>query len=189
MDSNFQQNGKGEDGMLSLDLLENAMDSYDESISYFIQAEEEKETRYYKFSILLLAHATELTLKEILKERGHHLLIYSDIDKIKFNRLGDAHTVNMDQVLNRIKLVGISIPDYVESKIRGIYIERNKIQHFEIELSEGEASKIVSDGIVAIQYLIEEIIGDNLSDYLEEELIDEIREIQSLYDSYIQFAK
>ncbi|MCM3044069.1 hypothetical protein [Bacillus altitudinis] len=175
--------------MLRLDLLENAMDSFDESISYFIRAEDEEESRYYKFSILLLAHTTELMLKEILKEKGHHLLIYTEIDKIKPNRLSDAHTVNLEQSLNRLKLVGISIPDYIDRKIRGIYNERNKIQHFEIDLSKGEASKIVSEGIVAIQYLLEEIIGDNINDYLEEDLIEEIREIQSLYDSYVQLAK
>lgn len=175
--------------MLSLDLLENAMDSFDESISYFVKAEDEKESRYYKFSILLLAHTTELMLKEILKEKGHHLLIYSDIDKIKPNRLDVAHTVNLDQALNRLKLVSINIPEYIEKKIRGIYAERNKIQHFEIELSAGEASKIVSEGIVAIQYLLEEIIGEKLSDYLRDGLIEEIREIESLYDTYIQLAK
>lgn len=175
--------------MMFLDLLENAMDSFEESISYFIKAEEEENSRHYKFSILLLAHATELTLKEILKEKGHPLLIYSDIDKIKLSRLGDAHTVNMSQVLNRLKLVEIKIPDYIEKKIKGIYAERNKIQHFEIELSEGEASKIVSEGIIAIQYLIEELIGKELNDCLKENSMDEVREIQTLYDSYIQFAK
>ncbi|KEP25134.1 hypothetical protein [Bacillus zhangzhouensis] len=175
--------------MLRLDLLENAMDSFDESIAYFIRAEDKGESRYYKFSILLIAHTTELMLKEILKEKGHYLLIYTDIDKINSNRLSYAHTVNLEQSLNRLNLVGISIPEYIVKKIRNLYNERNKIQHFEIKLSEGEASKIVSEGIVAIKYLLEEVVGNNLNDYLEEDLIEEMNKIQSLFNSYIQAAK
>lgn len=175
--------------MLSLNLLENALDSFDESVTYFLKAEEEGNSRYYKFSILLLAHTSELMLKEILREKGHHLLIFTEIDKLKPNKLGDAHTVNLGQALNRLNLVGINIPDYIERKIKELYKERNKIQHFEIDLGAEEASKVVSEGIIAVQYLLEDIIGEKLNDYFNDELIEEIREIQSLYDSYIQHAK
>lgn len=174
--------------LLSLNLLENAMDSFKESISYFIRAEYEEESRYYKFSILLLAHSAELLLKEILKE-SHPLLVYRDIDDIKINKIESAHTVNLEKALNRISLIGIEIPEKIVKKINNLYRERNKIQHYEVKLNAGEASKIVSESIVAIHYLLEEILKQNLEDYLEEETIDEVREIETLYFSYLKHAE
>lgn len=175
--------------MLKLDLLENATDSFEEAIEYFFRAKAEGETRHYKFSILLLAHSTELLLKEILRVKGHPLLIYSDLDKVNIERLSGAHTVNLESSLKRLKLIEVTLTPYVEEVIKKTYTLRNKIQHFEVELSEEESSKIASEVIIVTKYLIEDILNLQLNDYLKkEEIIEELGEIQSIHESYITLA-
>ncbi|WP_214821013.1 MULTISPECIES: hypothetical protein [unclassified Exiguobacterium] len=175
--------------MLKLDLLENATNSFEEAIEYFFRAKSKGETRHYKFSILLLAHSTELLLKEILRVKGHPLLIYSDLDKLNIERLPGAHTVNLESSLKRLGLIEVTLTPYVEDVIKKTYALRNKIQHFEVELSEEECSKIVSEVITVTKYLIEDILELQLNDYLEKEgIIEELGEIQSIHESYIALA-
>ena len=61
---------------MEFDLVENALHSLSEAISYYNEADENDNADKFKFCVLLTNHCAELLLKEILR-RNHPALVVS----------------------------------------------------------------------------------------------------------------
>ena len=115
---------------MTFDLVENALHSLREAISYYTEADEGQNADQFKFSVLLTCHCAELLLKEILV-RNHPALIYEDIDKIgNIDREADRQTVGYRLALLRVKnLCGVDLKQY-EDYLVELGQTRNTVQHY-----------------------------------------------------------
>ncbi len=116
----------------------------------------------WKFAILNLVQALELTLKEVLR-REHPILIYENIDS-------PQNTVSISQALARIendKIIGISFSNREKRKIRNAVLLRNKITHFEFQITAEYAMSKFSELFAFLVYFqsqhlkieIDEVLG------------------------------
>jgi hypothetical protein len=125
-------------------LFENAFDSIESAIDLLAWQEGANEGSRLKQAILLTAHATELLLKERLRQI-HPSLIWEDVDK--YPRL-DARTVGVDKAIHRLKEIGnISISEADATIVRALRNTRNAIEHFNWQTSRAEANSIVGQGL------------------------------------------
>ena len=113
--------------MMKISLLENTYSFLDEALSNAIKAE--KDTIRWKYAILNLVQAIELSLKEKLRQE-HPILIFQKIDSPKF-------TVNLCTALSRLQNIcklKLSTSDLTTiNKAAGL---RNQIVHFEFSIEE-----------------------------------------------------
>jgi len=80
----------------------------------------------WKFAILSLIQAIELSLKELLR-RQHPYLIYKNVDN-------PDKTVGIDQAIHRLRLIaGISLSADESSALRTAVGVRNEIVHHHID--------------------------------------------------------
>lgn len=174
--------------MLKYNLLENGLDSLNKAVGYYIRANEKDETRLYKYSILLMCHSVELILKHIL-EQEHFSLIYKSVDEIGPN----AETINFKQSLQRINdICKVDIYVQLEQHIKELVDERNKIQHFKVELDKAKCTKILSGAYGVIKYLLNDTLRININDYSEiisGEVLGELEQIEEIYQELIKDAQ
>ena len=118
---------------MKISLLKNAYSFLDEALSNAIKAE--KDTIRWKYAILNLVQAIELSLKEKLRQE-HPILIFQKIDTPRF-------TVNLCTALNRLQNISklkLSKSDVTTiNKAAGL---RNQIVHFEFSIDE-KRSKLI----------------------------------------------
>lgn len=161
---------------MKYNLLENGLDSLSEAISYYVRAEEEADDRLYKYSILLMSHSVELILKQILEDE-HYSLIYKDIDTIGKRE----ETVTIYQALQRINTIcKIKLEEYIINSIYKLTKERNKIQHYKVDLQMAEVIKLLNESYAVIKYLLHEILGKNIEDYDNIISTDDIQVLEEL---------
>lgn len=117
---------------IHLSLLENAYDSFNESLAKAEQAEKENPFKW-KFALLHLVHTIELLLKQRLHEE-HPLFIYEDIDR-------QTKTVSLEKAVARLQKLGVTLGQndihYVKQAIKA----RNTIMHFEVDLHVNEVRR------------------------------------------------
>lgn len=112
---------------MELNIIQNAMDSLNEAIQYYKNGVTYKDTRCFKYCVLLLSHSVELCLKEVLL-REHKILIFEDIDDNRKDE--DRITINFKTALNRVKnICNINLGSYY-TYIDNLAKYRNKIQHY-----------------------------------------------------------
>lgn len=109
---------------LKITLYENAVGFAEEALRNAVEAE--KSPKRWKYAVLSLAQAIELSLKEFLR-REHPLFIYSNIDK-------RGNTVGIEQAKNRIKsIAGVEFTDRDQKALNETVKVRNQIVHCEID--------------------------------------------------------
>lgn len=109
---------------LKLNLLENAQDFAKEAILKAIAAETTPQE--WKFAILHLVQAIELSLKELLRQQ-HPLLIFKNVDH-------PEHTVTIEQALLRLKqAASFDLPEDERSVLKTASRLRNDIIHHEFK--------------------------------------------------------
>lgn len=114
---------------LQLNLIENARSFLVEALAKAIAAE--TQTQEWKFAILHLVQAIELSLKEMLRMQ-HPILIYKNIEN-------PEHTVTLEQALLRLKRVASFEPSKEESaSLKFAANVRNAIVHHEWKAEPGE---------------------------------------------------
>jgi hypothetical protein len=139
------------------DLLENGVDSLKsaynsiDKISYLIEGVEHN----MKDAILSLNHAIEILFKLILK-REKEYLIFSDIGKYMnakkqmlhqrkanvFDVSSDLKTVTLSESIKRLQLLcDMKIPEIFIAGIDDFNVTRNKLMHYELELSEAQVNE------------------------------------------------
>ena len=112
---------------MEISLLENAYNFLDEALLNAINAE--NDTIRWKYAILNLVQAIELSLKERLK-REHPILLYKDIDKPKL-------TVNLYTALQRLKNISkLELSKADQTEIDKAVKLRNEIVHFKFNIDD-----------------------------------------------------
>lgn len=151
---------------MTFDLVENALHSLREAISYYTEADEGQNADQFKFSVLLTCHCAELLLKEILV-RNHPALIYEDIDKIgNIDREADRQTVGYRLALLRVKnLCGVDLKQY-EDYLVELGQTRNTVQHYKCVIDGVFYKSLLSKSFSAIEYLLLDVLHLNFEDYL-----------------------
>lgn len=139
-------------------LIENAIDSIERAVELLAWKDVANETSRLKQAVLLVAHSTELLLKERLR-RIHPSLVWEDVDK--YPKL-DARTVGVDRALSRLKQIGgVSLSEEDAKNVRALRNTRNAIEHFRWQIERSEANSIVGQGLsFAIQFAASELGTD-----------------------------
>lgn len=164
---------------LEYGLLENGLDSLNEAIAFYIKAEDD--IKYYKYSILLLAHGIELILKQLLHDENE-LLLFQDIDEIGRKSKSECLTITVDKAIYRLKnICKIDLPSFCIESINEIKKERNIIQHYKVDINKEVATKIFSNGYSAIKYILGELSYQPITTHIDEEVFEKLTKIEKKY--------
>lgn len=119
---------------VQLDLLENALDSLNESLEKYKLGEAGDE-RAYKFCIQHLSHFLELIFKYYVY-KCHPLLIYKN--PFTKNIKNDAFTITLNDAINFLKNEGRDLPQKFEQDLNWLKKLRNNIEHHKFSMSVAE---------------------------------------------------
>lgn len=155
---------------MEFDLVENALHSLSEAISYYNEADENDNADKFKFCVLLTNHCAELLLKEILR-RSHPALVYEDIDKIKdISSEDDIQTVGYRVALRRVKtLCKVELHQY-EAYLVELGKIRNSVQHYKCNIDGAFYKNLMAQSFSAIEFLFIDVLNLRFEDY--ESVID-----------------
>ena len=148
-----------EPGKLRLSLLENAYDSLNDSLENADLAQEH--TRRWKLAIFLLVHSLELLMKERLR-REHRLLVFGNVDK-------PGHTVSMEVALARLQTLGVGIDANDQHAIRTAIGWRDRIAHYEVELTIDDAQSIYALLFEFLHSFHRRELGEDLHAHISEQ--------------------
>lgn len=130
--------------MIKFTLLENAIDSIDSGVEQLEQAERTSIKKYYKQSLLNLFQGTELLLKEVLVQINPILVFDKNslfrkcIDPLNptIDELYNCKSIDINEICFELtKHYSHSFDKIAIKTIEGMAKERNKIQHFALEIS------------------------------------------------------
>lgn len=153
---------------IKLSLIENSNNFLNESLAQAIIAEEKPE--YWKYAILHLVQAIELTLKERLRVE-HHSLIYKNIDKPK-------ETVSLKLAADRLqKTANVELKKRDLSSIQLASKIRNQIVHYSFSFDIVKIKTIYANLIGFIQDFSIQQHRKNLSQVIHPHIWDEAIEI------------
>jgi hypothetical protein len=114
---------------LHLPLLENGVSFAEDALANAIVAE--TEPLRWKFAILSLVQAIELSLKELLR-RQHPFLVYKDVDRPK-------HTVSIEQATSRLaSIANLKLSTDESSALKTAVDVRNQIVHHQVDAEHSE---------------------------------------------------
>lgn len=116
---------------IKLTLYHNAISFAEDALQNAVDAEKTNPFRW-KFAILSMVQAIELTLKELLF-RQHPWFIYSNIDKAEQNTL-TRHTVTLEVARSRLKNIAkIELTTKESDALKTAENFRNKLVHYEFD--------------------------------------------------------
>ena len=153
---------------IKLTLLENGYNFLNNSLSQAVIAEEYPDN--WKYAILHLVQAIELTLKELLR-REHPSLIFKNIDK-------PNETVSLSHAANRLE--NIAHLQFSREDLDTIFIAskyRNQIVHYEFSFKKEEIKLIYAKLLGFMQSIIGNYFDLNLNEIIFEEVWEEALKI------------
>jgi len=149
---------------VKLSLLENAHSFVVEALSKAILAE--KDSAQWKYAILNLVQAIELSLKELLR-RQHHALIYRNIDK-------PSETVSLEFARLRLeKAAGIVFDKADISSIETASDYRNKIVHYEFAFKDVDLKLVFAKLLGFLQHFYSAHFDKSLNKIIPSQLWQE----------------
>jgi len=113
---------------LHLSLLENAYDSFNESVSRADLAD--SDSRHWKHAVLHLVHSLELFLKQRLVDE-HRLFLFENVDR-------PTKTVSLELALKRLVALDVALDADAVRAIESAIKWRNAITHYEVDLHTAE---------------------------------------------------
>ena len=169
---------------LKMTLLENSRSFLVEALSKALLAE--ADVYQWKFAVLNMCQAIEISLKERL-HREHHAFLWDNIDN-------GTITVTPKKAIARLsKLCGVTFSKEDLATIEKIKTWRNQIVHNEISLNINEVKPAFSILFGFLRTFHETILAEKLSDHIPVELWKEALDIDEyvseLYDRATQQAK
>ena len=151
-------------------LFDNAIHSLKRSIKHACEARTDKGE--WKFAILLLVQAIELSFKELLF-RNHHVLIYEDIDK------QNNYTVSLKLAVTRLQKIAKIYFNKTDLDILKSAIDwRNQIMHYKWSSNVEEANKIFYVLISFLREFFEKYFDVSLMELIGEELWIEVLNVE-----------
>jgi len=165
---------------LNLSLLENAVSFAEDGLANAIVAEEEP--LRWKFAILSLVQAIELSLKELLF-RQHPFLIYKDIDRPK-------HTVGIEQATSRLaSIANVKLSSDESSALKVAVDFRNQIVHHQIDAALAELKLVFARLLGFLNDFHRSHLDEPLQDQIEERLWQSAVKIQAYGTEFFRRAK
>ena len=113
-----------------LSLLDNALDSLNESLQLFQIAESEG-IRRYKFAILNFCHFTEILFKYFVSKEIPNSLIYT-------TKKGEKKTISFWKAVELLEKRDLGITEGLKRDLEWIKNLRNDIEHYEFRFSKTE---------------------------------------------------
>lgn len=159
---------------LRMSLIENAYDSFGESLAYVERAA--ADTSRWKYAVLNLVHAVELLLKKRLADE-HELLIWEDVDR------PGRRSVSLDNAIKRLRAASVELRTEEQQAIDAAVKWRNNITHYEVDLVADE----VRENYLLIFEFLDTFHGEHFGGSLSEHIPDE--HIQTAADLAEQFTR
>jgi hypothetical protein len=146
---------------LKLSLSENAISFAKDALSNAIVAEETPER--WKFAILGLVQAIELSLKELLS-RQHPFLIYKDVDKPK-------NTVGIELAASRLRTIAnIQLTSDESAALKSAVDIRNSVVHHQVDAAITEMKLIFARLLGFLNDFHRKHLAEALQDQIDDEL-------------------
>ncbi|MBI5953307.1 MAG: hypothetical protein HY865_16755 [Chloroflexi bacterium] len=169
---------------LKFNLLENAIDSLQQGIGFALK--DHPTQSELKLSVLLVAQSVELLLKERLK-REHWSLIYTKVEQAGSS---NANTVTINESIKRLEQ--IARVNLSEEEVETIFLLsdiRNRIQHYEIEITFEEVLGKHHAAIAFITRFLKEEFASDIRDYFEQDDIQKLISIDEALKTLQELAQ
>jgi predicted RNase H-like HicB family nuclease len=172
--------GKG----LKFNLLENAIDSLQQGIAFALKDSPTQSD--LKLSVLLVAQSVELLLKERLK-REHWSLIFSKIEQVgNIN----ANTVTVDEAIKRLEQIAhVKLDEEERETISLLSNIRNKIQHYEIEITFEEVLGKNHAAIAFITRFLKDEFDKDIRDYFKQDDVGKLISMDEALEHFQELAQ
>ena len=170
---------------LELNLLDNALDSLNESISKFKQGKSGSISAY-KFAILHFTHFIELFFKYFVS-KSHPLLIYKNPFSKKIE---NQNTISLWESIQFLRNEGKEIPESLSTDLEWIKSIRNQIEHFKFTMNIKEVEETLGrlmHSILAFQKTHSHP-SETLLNKIEKENIDILLNLAANYEEALQKA-
>jgi len=146
---------------LKLSLSENAVSFAEDALSNALVAEETPER--WKFAILGLVQAIELSLKELLS-RQHPFLIYKDVDK-------PNNTVGIEQAASRLRTIAnIQLTSDESAALKTAVQIRNCVVHHQVDAAIADMKLIFARLLAFLNDFHRKHLDEALQDQIDDEL-------------------
>jgi len=168
---------------IRLNLLDNGIDYIYEAVASILKKHDKSE-HSLKYSVLHLYSGIELLLKEKLRQE-HWSLIFQDISSANSKKLesGDFVSVYHDELIKRLQNISkVSLNDEPIKKIRDL---RNRLEHFEVNISLSECQHIVAAALDEIIKFWETYFKD-VSTVHQQKKFQIIKSIATEFEAYKQ---
>lgn len=166
-----------------LDLLGNAVDSLNEALAKYQQAQD-GEHAAYKFAILHFAHFTELLLKHCVAQ-AHPLLVYRDPFK---KRLQESKTIGLWDAVAFLQNDGKAISREFLGDLEWLKELRNNIEHYEFAMKLDEVEETLGRLMRAVTEFNETNSFVDLEEHVDEEVLEVFEGLASTYAARLRAA-
>ena len=163
---------------LKLDLLENAIDSFNEALSYYEDAESGND-KAYKFCIQNLCHFFELILKYYVTQ-AHPLLIFKNPFAKKLDE--NSFTIGLQEAINFLKNEGSDLPEGFEEDLQWLKKLRNNIEHHKFEMNTDTAKEAIGRLVHAIVLFDEDHENIDLEGHIKNNNSDVFHVLAKTYE-------
>lgn len=165
-------------------LLENAIDSLQQGIGFALK--DSPTQGELKLSVLLVAQSVELLLKERLK-REHWSLIFTKVEQA--GNL-NANTVTIDEAIKRLEQIAhVKLDEEERDTISLLSDIRNRIQHYEIEITFEEVLGKDHAAIAFITRFLKDEFQRDIRDYFEQDDVQKLISIDEALKHLQELAK
>ena len=152
---------KGPPTHSKLSLIENSHNFLNQSLRHYRKAS--RNVHEWPFAILHLTQSIELMLKEALRNI-HPILIFENIDH-------PTRTVSLEQALSRLSMVAdVKVGEKEKLNIRRAADYRNRVVHYEFELSRFECKKIFAQLFEFVHFFHKKYLKRETHEYVAKDL-------------------
>lgn len=170
--------------MLKFNLLDNALDSLAQGIGFAFDHRDDQSK--LKVAILLVTQAVELVLKERLRRE--------DVSQIynKPEQAGnvDASTVSLDEAVKRLKKIAeFRLPEDEYKAIDNLRRTRNRVQHYEIQLSFEQAISQIHAAIAFLIRFLHQELEIDIKNLLDDQTLERLLEVERIIEGFREVAR
>ena len=169
---------------IELDLLENALDSFNEALRQYERAED-GEYKAFKFCIQSLSHFFELLLKFYVTQ-SHPLLIYKN--PFSKNIEDSSQTIGLYEAVNFLRNEGAELPAEFISDLKWLKELRNKIEHHKFKMNVAEARETIGRLIHAVVIFDRNYASIDLASHIDEENAEVFYDLARTYEERLEEA-
>lgn len=167
-----------------LDLLDNAVDSFNEALKKYEEGNNGK-TSAYKFAIQHFSHFLELLFKYHVSQ-AHPLLIYKNPFSKKIHR---ENTIGLWDAIQFIKNEGNNIDKDFNKDLEWLKKLRNDIEHFKFEMETKDIRRTLGRLTTALVEFCEEIADIELESLISPVNLKTFEELADEYKAELVNAK